>query len=226
MFERYTEQARSVVVVAQEEARDLCHNYVGTEHLLLALQRLPRDSVVGQVLAGLGLTVDGVRERLKELVPAGQDPTAGPMPFTPRSKRTLETSLREALSRGDNNIGPEHILLAIARADEGSVAMRLLQAHEIAPDQLRTAVLDALQSPRPPAGDVVRDKPIRRMMRRGMPSPTPIAVDYSGAAWRLVLSAAARALDDGRVRIDVADIEEALRRHRDADDAPPQSATG
>jgi ATP-dependent Clp protease ATP-binding subunit ClpA len=220
MFDRYTEDARNVVVVAQEEARALRHGYVGTEHLLLALLRLPREAAVAEVLRGLGLTVDDVRERLSALVPAGQDRPSGQLPFTPRAKRLLEVALREALSRGDRHVGAEHLLLATARADEDSVAMRLLQAYEVTPDQIRAAVATAIPAPSPGIVEA------RRRSRRVAMRNRRIGVDLSAEADRLLMSAGARALDDGRTLITISDLEEALRRWRDADDAPPESATG
>lgn len=123
----------------------LRHGYVGTEHLLLALLRLPEESVVGPVLAGLGVSLDGARERLKALVPEGEHASPGQLPFTPRSKKTLVLSLREALGRDDDHIGPEHILLGIvAGGDEESLGVRLLEAMSVRPDQLYAAVHRAL----------------------------------------------------------------------------------
>jgi ATP-dependent Clp protease ATP-binding subunit ClpC len=226
VFERYTEEARSVVVMAQEEAQALRHNYVGTEHLLLGLLRLPRDSVPGQVFAGLALSSDSVRTRLRALVPGAEHPERGPIPFTPRAKRTLEMSLHEALNRSDRDIGAEHILLGLAGADKGTVAVTLLREEQIAPDQLRAAVLDAM--PPQPATDP-RSLP-RRLVdaarQRAVVAQMPIEVDLSSQAQRLLMSAGARALDDGRRLIEIADIEQALRRRSDADDPPPQAAAG
>ena len=147
VFERYTEDARRVVVLSQEEARALRHGYVGTEHLLLALVRLPRESVVSEVLAECALTLDGARERLRALVPEGEAPVSGSIPFTHGAKNALVLSLREALSRGDHDIGAEHILLGLACGGEESMGVRLLRALGVTPDQLRSAVVDALPPP-------------------------------------------------------------------------------
>jgi hypothetical protein len=96
------------------------------------------------VLGGLALNLDGARERLRTLVAGGEAPVTGPIPFAPRAKQALVLSLRESLSRGDPDIGEEHILLAIARGDEESMAMRPLRAEGVVPDELRAALLAAL----------------------------------------------------------------------------------
>ena len=118
MFERFTDPARNTVVLAQEEARLLDHDYIGTEHILLALLA-DGSSIAGQVLAGLGLTRDGVRAEVVELVGRGPGAVSGQTPFTARSKKVLELSLREALQRGHNYIGTEHILLGLAKLTDG-----------------------------------------------------------------------------------------------------------
>jgi ATP-dependent Clp protease ATP-binding subunit ClpA len=222
VFDRYSEEARQVVVLAQEEARELRHNYIGTEHLLLGLLRLPRDSVVGQVLAGLELSTDGARARLRDLVPEGEEVTSGQIPFTPRAKKTLELSLHEALSHGANDVGPEHMVLGLARLDQDGVAVGLLRMLGVTQDQLREAMVEALPTP--------RSRPIpRSILRRAKRTEVhhlPIEIDVSDEARRLLMSAGARALDDGRTLITIADIEAALRRRGDAEDPPPQSATG
>jgi hypothetical protein len=135
-------------------------------------------------------------------------------------------SLHEALNRSDRDIGAEHILLGLAGADKGTVAVTLLREEQIAPDQLRAAVLDAM--PPQPATDP-RSLP-RRLVdaarQRAVVAQMPIEVDLSSQAQRLLMSAGARALDDGRRLIEIADIEQALRRRSDADDPPPQAAAG
>jgi ATP-dependent Clp protease ATP-binding subunit ClpC len=127
MFERFTNRARHVIVLSQEEARLLSHNYIGTEHILLGLLAEP-ESIGGQVLAGFGLTLDGVREEVVEKIGRGKSKPAGHIPFTPRAKKTLELSLREALSIKHNYIGTEHILLGLIREGEG-VAAQILRDH-------------------------------------------------------------------------------------------------
>ena len=117
MFERFTDRARRVLVLAQQEARVLGHNFLGTEHLLLGLIR-ETEGVAAMALAQLGIRLDDVRDRVKETVgPAGSAQTGSP-PFTPWAKRVLELSLREALQLGHNYIGTEHILLGLVREGE------------------------------------------------------------------------------------------------------------
>src|ERR1700736_5336016 len=110
MFERFTEEARQVVVLAQEESRTLRHNYIGTEHILLGLLRV-EDELASPALASLCVTVEEVRSQVVQIVGSGDEVTSGQIPFTPRAKKVLELALREALSLGHNFIGPEHILL-------------------------------------------------------------------------------------------------------------------
>jgi hypothetical protein len=118
MFERSTDRARRVLVCAQEEARLLNHNFIGTEHILLGLIR-EGDGVAAQVLASLDIGLQAVREKVEETIgPAGASLTGSP-PFTPRAKKVLELSLREALQLGHNYIGTEHILLGLVREGEG-----------------------------------------------------------------------------------------------------------
>src|SRR5579864_740102 len=127
MFERFTGRARHVVVLAQEEARLLNHNYIGTEHILLGLLGEP-ESIGGQVLASFGFTSEGVREEVAEKVGRGKKTQSGHIPFTPRAKKTLELSLREALAIKHNYIGTEHILLGLIREGQG-VAAQIMRRH-------------------------------------------------------------------------------------------------
>src|SRR6201999_1339643 len=140
MFERFTSRARHTVVLAQEEARLLNHNYIGTEHLLLGLLGEP-ESVAGTVLAGYGLTREGTRKKVTDMVGPGKKAPSGHIPFTPRAKKTLELSLREALALGHNYIGTEHILLGLIREGDG-VAAQILGAHG-GLAEVRAAVLEA-----------------------------------------------------------------------------------
>jgi ClpA/ClpB-like protein len=151
VFERFTERARQVVVFAQDEARQLRHNYIGTEHLLLGLLRDP-ESVAGEVLSSLEVRLEDVRGQVARIVGLGDEATVGQIPFTPRGKKVLELSLREALSVEHNYIGPEHILLGLAREDEG-VAARILLDFGADANTIRSAVGKALgvdSSTRPP----------------------------------------------------------------------------
>jgi ATP-dependent Clp protease ATP-binding subunit ClpC len=141
MFERFTNRARHVVVLAQEEARLLDHNYIGTEHILLGLLGEP-ESIAGTVLGDFGFTLDGGREDVQQRVGRGKDSRSGHIPFTPRAKKTLELSLREALSLGHNYIGTEHILLGLIREGEG-VAYQVLSARTNL-GTLRGAVIEAI----------------------------------------------------------------------------------
>lgn len=125
MFERFTDRARHVVVFAQEEARRLNHNYIGTEHILVALC-IESESLAGRTLEALGVSVDRIREQIEEIVGRGQSAPSSHIPLTKQSKRVLEFSLREALRLGDNYIGTEHLLLGLIR-QEDDVAVRILE---------------------------------------------------------------------------------------------------
>src|SRR4029453_11244089 len=118
VFERFTDRARRSVVLAQEEARMLNHNYIGTEHILLGLVR-ERDGVAGIALVSLDISLEAVRQQVEEIIGQGQAAPSGHIPFTPRAKKVLELSLREALQLGHNYIGTEHILLGLIREGEG-----------------------------------------------------------------------------------------------------------
>lgn len=126
MFERFTDRARRVVVLAQEEAKMLNHNYIGTEHILLGLIH-EGEGVAAKALESLGVSLDAVRERVQDIIGQGQQQPTGHIPFTPRAKKVLELSLREALQLGHNYIGTEHILLGLIREGEGVAAQVLVQ---------------------------------------------------------------------------------------------------
>jgi ATP-dependent Clp protease ATP-binding subunit ClpA len=175
VFERFSQEARDVVVGAQDEARDLRHAHVGVEHMLLGILRLPPEQVTSRVLASLGIEGDDIRGRLRELVAPGQL-VAGQMSFTPHAKRVL--------------------------------------------------VRDAVVALLPPPAMAASPRSILRRARRTTVHQFPMEIDLSADARRLLLSAGARALGDGRTLITISDIEEALRRRPEADDPPPQSATG
>src|SRR3954465_15809254 len=126
MFERFTDRARRVVVLAQEEAKMLNHNYIGTEHILLGLIH-EGEGVAAKALESLGISLEGVRQQVEEIIGQGQQAPSGHIPFTPRAKKVLELSLREALQLGHNYIGTEHILLGLIREGEGVAAQVLVK---------------------------------------------------------------------------------------------------
>nr|MBA3472035.1 NDP-hexose 4-ketoreductase [Rubrobacter sp.] len=135
MFERFTERARMVVVLAQEEAVRFGHSYIGTEHLLLGLIR-EDEGVAARALGSLNVTISKVREQVESIVGYGEERMGGQAPFTPRSKRHLEFALREALRLGHNYIGTEHILLGLVSENEGNAA-RVLSNLGVNPDKVR-----------------------------------------------------------------------------------------
>jgi ATP-dependent Clp protease ATP-binding subunit ClpC len=146
VFERFTERARQVVVLAQDEARGLKHNYIGTEHLLLGLIR-EKEGLAVRVLDWHGLTLEEVRAQVVRIIGVGEEElVSGQIPFTPRAKKVLELSLREALSLGHNYIGTEHILLGLVRVDEGIGARILLDFGGDA-ETIRNDVIHMLSGP-------------------------------------------------------------------------------
>ena len=149
VFERFSEEARRVVVLAQEEARALNHSYIGTEHILLGVLREEEQAGDPQPLHSLGLSVEDVRREVRRIVGSGDEPAAEMVPFTPRAKKVLELALREALALGTNWIGPEHIVLGITREGEG-VASRILLDFDADPEKVRDRVIQFLpeQAPR------------------------------------------------------------------------------
>jgi len=126
MFERFTDRARNVVVLAQDEARLLNHNYIGTEHILLGLIH-EGEGVAAKALDLLGISLEAVRQQVEEIIGRGQQAPSGHIPFTPRAKKVLELSLREALQLGHNYIGTEHILLGLIREGKGVAAQVLVK---------------------------------------------------------------------------------------------------
>jgi ATP-dependent Clp protease ATP-binding subunit ClpC len=176
VFARFGERARQVVVLAQDEARALKHNYIGTEHILLGLLR-EEEGVAARVLESLGVRVQEVRAQIARIVGEGDEVTSGQIPFTPRAKRVFELSLREARSLGHDYIGTEHLLLGLARENEG-VATRLLLDFGIDAERLRNEVIELLSGPTAvpsllpePEGGSERRRRIRRRpypVRRGV----------------------------------------------------------
>src|SRR5215471_5813251 len=126
MFERFTDRARRVVVLAQEEARMLSHNYIGTEHILLGLIH-EGEGVAAKALESLDISLEAVRAQVEEIIGQGQQAPSGHIPFTPRAKKVLELSLRESLQLGHSYIGTEHILLGLVGEGEGVAAQVLVK---------------------------------------------------------------------------------------------------
>jgi Clp amino terminal domain, pathogenicity island component len=142
MFERFTDRARRVVVLAQEEARHLNHNHIGTEHILLGLIN-EKEGVAAIALTELGISLDAARTEVAEVIGRGAEEPAAHIPFTPRAKKVLELSLREAMALGHNYIGTEHILLGLIREGEG-VAAQVLVKLGADLDRVRQTVVQVL----------------------------------------------------------------------------------
>jgi Clp amino terminal domain, pathogenicity island component/UvrB/uvrC motif len=149
MFERFTDQARRIVVLAQEEARMLNHDYIGSEHIMLALIH-EGTGVAAQALKSLGVTEEATRQQVEQIVGRGQqNPPRGHIPFTPRAKKTLELSLREAIALGSTSIGTEHILLGLIREGEGkSPATQVLDGLGVDPNRVRQQVIALVSASR------------------------------------------------------------------------------
>ena len=161
-------------MLAQVEARELKHNYIGTEHLLLGLLR-EEEGVGSRVIESLGVTLEGVRGQVARIVGEGDEVTSGQIPFTPRAKKVLELALREALSLGHNYIGTEHLLLGLVREDEG-VGSRILLDFGADADTIRDAVVRTLGITAPtgaiPRPGHRRLSSPRRMVARAEPAPS------------------------------------------------------
>jgi ATP-dependent Clp protease ATP-binding subunit ClpC len=144
MFERFDQRARRVVVRAQEEARRLNHNYIGTEHILLGLIRVG-EGVAAKALESLGISLDAVRQEVEGIIGRGEQAPSGHIEFTKRAKKALELSLREALQLNHNYIGTEHILLGLIREGDG-VAAQVLVKLGADLNQMRQQVIQLLQA--------------------------------------------------------------------------------
>jgi ATP-dependent Clp protease ATP-binding subunit ClpC len=213
MFERFSERARQVVVFAQEEARALKHNYIGTEHILLGLL-CERDGVGARVLESVGVSLEPARAQVVGIVGVGEEATAGQIPFTPRAKKVLELALREALGLGHNYIGTEHILLALARSYEG-VAARVLLDFEASPEKIRNAVIALL------SGSESRQRGGATTGGRG---DFRMFVGPDSNLLRLLMAAGGRALAQGRHEFGLDDLLTAVKAMDDAavtEDAEP-----
>jgi ATP-dependent Clp protease ATP-binding subunit ClpC len=162
MFERFTDRARRVIVLAQEEAVALDHGWIGTEHILLGLAR-DGEGVAGRALTAMGISLDEMRQAVEAIIGRGASPPpeSGHIPFTPRAKKVLELSLREAMQLGADHIGTEHILLALIREGDG-VAAQVLRDGGVGLDRARRQVTELRAGP-PEAGP--------------RPAPAPAAAD-------------------------------------------------
>jgi ATP-dependent Clp protease ATP-binding subunit ClpC len=149
MFERFTDSAREVVVLAQEESSTLKHNYIGTEHILLGLLR--EDGLAARVLDTMDITIEDVRSQVVRRVGVGDKVATGHIPFTARAKKVFELALREALSLGQTNIGTEHILLGLIRETEG-VGAQILLGFDPDAETIRNEILRMLSGPSRRAG--------------------------------------------------------------------------
>jgi hypothetical protein len=181
VFERFTDRARQVVVLAQDEARALKHNYIGTEHILLGLLR-EEEGLAARILESLDITVEEVRAQVARIVGQGDEVTTGQIPFTPRAKKVLELALREALSLGHNYIDTEHILLGLVRENEG-VAARILLDFAADAEKIRNEIIRMLSGPGrrqtdegfPPGKDSGIELRLRRVV--------PVAHQTSDGTW-------------------------------------------
>src|SRR5580692_1040954 len=157
MFERFTDRARRVVVLAQDEARGLNHNWIGTEHLLLAVIR-EGHGVGAKALESMQISLDAARQQVESMIGRGQNPVGdGPIPFTPRAKKVLEQSLLESLQLGHDYIGTEHILLGLMREGDG-VAAQVLVKLGADLNRVRQQVIQLLQGYQAPVAPVVVDE--------------------------------------------------------------------
>jgi ATP-dependent Clp protease ATP-binding subunit ClpC len=165
VFERFTERARQVVVFAQDEARALKHNYIGTEHILLGLLRV-EDGLAARVLESFDITVEDARVQVARIVGQGDEVTTGQIPFTPRAKKALEFANHDSLELGHNYIGTEHILLGLVRENEG-VAARILLDYDADAEKIRNEMMRRLsrtagEPERGLAGSMVQVTGVRR----------------------------------------------------------------
>lgn len=217
MFERFTEEARQVVVAAQEEARRLGHGHVGTEHILIALSRLS-DDLPGRALSEAGVDADAVRAKVTEMFGPGDEPPSGQIPFTSAAKKSLELALRAALKLGHNWIESGHVLLGLV--DVGpSPGYETLSGLGVDVDSLRDRVVALLaDSDRPQehahhAHHAARGPSIE--VRQVGREPGHFAVGPDSRLQRLLMAAAGRALQQARREFRIEDVLEALK------DSPP-----
>ena len=193
MFERFTERARQVVVLAQDEARHFSHNYIGTEHILLGLLR-EQEGIAARVLEQLGIVEIEVRAQVARIVGQGDEVATGQIPFTPRTKKVLELALHEAMALGHNYIGTEHILLGLVRENQG-VAAQILLDFDADAEKIRNEIIRTLVGP----GRLHHAAPEERLE---LTSP-PLAQDFIDKLQRLA--------DEKARLIEVNSLEDAAR---------------
>jgi ATP-dependent Clp protease ATP-binding subunit ClpC len=179
VFERFTEVARQVVVLGQDEARALGHNYIGTEHILLGLLRV-EEGLAARVLESLDVTVEKARAQVVRIVGEGDEIATGQIPFTPGAKKVLELGLREALSLGDNYVASEHLLLGLVGEGEG-VGMQVLQAFDISPEAVRS---ETIRTRSEPLSEEQEQRSNKKRGRRALEA----AVVYVAAAKELAIA--------------------------------------
>jgi ATP-dependent Clp protease ATP-binding subunit ClpC len=172
MFEKFTDRARQAIVLSQEEARLLSHNYIGTEHLLLGLLGpLDQRGDAASSLMAAGLTAESVRKHVEGIVGVGKKQPDGHIPFTPRLKKSLEQAMRESLRLGHGSIGAEHLLLGLLRQSE-SVGVRVITELGADPDQIRAQVLERLSTHPPSEADTPAS--VTRVAGEALSSPRPL----------------------------------------------------
>ena len=206
LFERFTERARQVVVLARDESVTLKHDHIGTEHLLLGLLR-ERSGMAHRVLASLDVTLERTRGEVVRIVGVGDHEDGGQIPFTPEAKRVLERSLHEALVLGHNYIGTEHLLLGLISVNEGP-SVRILADMNVTPDAIRAQTLPMIAPSQPETAGPANSGP--------RSAEEWFHVGPGSAARRLLMLAGARALDDGRSLIEPTDVLLALTRDEQA----------
>jgi ATP-dependent Clp protease ATP-binding subunit ClpA len=238
MFERFSDQARHVIVTAQEEAHELDHNYIGTEHLLLGLLATSdpirsagplatSDSIAKASLTSFGYTVHNVRDAVEASVGRGKVSPSGQIPFTPRAKKVLELSLREARQLKHNYIATEHILLGLLREGEGRAAQILADKHQL--DRIRGDVLARIEPPAPRHAQGAGRTPAAHevlTLAAELAAETPVGSHHIlKAILQQPDSAAAKVLAEGGIDLDqlVAKLDEVTTENT-ADDTPTQAA--
>lgn len=223
MFERFTERARQAIVAAQEEARELRTGHVGSEALLLGLLR-DKDCLAARALASFDVSLERARTVVMRRVASGDEPSpSGQLPFTPRVKQVLERALQEGLELGHNYLGTEHLLLGIADVDDG-LAIEVLRDFDLDSQKIRDAVIGLLSGAEPePETQRGRSRPPMPHWRGGRRVTRASGLASAGLAGgfrvepgddvvRLLMSTAARALEDGRTEMTAADLLIALSR--------------